>query len=83
MATHYYRMGDTYFKLVDETREVISVTTNAYNQCAAMSIDNSGVPTNVSCVVNQIVSEGGAFLITQSQYEEKRDEVKQYITNNL
>ena len=83
MATHYYKMGDTYFKLVDETREVISVTINADNKCTAMSIDNSGAPTNVSDEFNQIVSEGNAQSITQSQYEEKRDEVKQYITDNL
>lgn len=83
MATNYYKMGDTYFKLVDETREVISVTINADNKCAAMSIDNSGVTHNISDEFNQIVSEGNAESITQSQYEEKRDEVKQYITNNL
>ena len=48
-----------------------------------MSIDNSGGPHNVSEEFDQIVSDGGAESITQSQYEEKRDEVKQYITNNL
>ena len=83
MATNYYKMGDSYFKLVDETREVISVTINADNKCAAMSVDNSGNPNNISDEFNQIVSEGNAESITQSQYEEKRDEVKQYITNNL
>lgn len=83
MATHYYKMGDTYFKLVDETREVISVTTNADNKCTAMSVDNSGNPNNISDEFNQIVEAGDAQSITQAQYEEKRNEVKQYIIDNL
>lgn len=83
MATHYYKMGDTYFKLVDETREVISVTINADNKCTAMSVDNSGATHNISDEFNQIVSEGDAESITQSQFEEKRNEVKQYIIDNL
>lgn len=83
MATHYYKMGDTYFKLVDETREVISVTTNSDNKCTAMSVDNSGTTHNISDEFNQIVEAGDAQSITQSQYEEKRNEVKQYIIDNL
>ena len=43
MANHYFKERDSYFKLVDETNEVICITTNLDKQmCIAMSVDNDG-----------------------------------------
>ena len=37
MANHYFKDRDSYFKFVDETHEVVCVTTNFTNKCIAIS----------------------------------------------
>ena len=37
MANHYFKDRDSYFKLVDETHEVVCVTSNFTNKCVAIS----------------------------------------------
>jgi hypothetical protein len=83
MATRYYKTADTYFKIDDGTNEVISVTTNSDNKCIAMSIDNSGSPYTPIQEFDSYVERGEAELISSSLYEEKKIEVKQYISDNL
>ena len=81
MANHYFKDRDSYYKLIDETHEVICVTTNFTNKCVAMSVDNSGGYEDMRDMY--IAPAEGIELISEELFEAKRDEVKQYITENL
>ena len=81
MANHYFKQMDTYFKLVDETNEVISVTTNFTNKCAALSVDNSGGYTQTRDF--WLTEPEGIEIITEGVYEAQRAQVKDYIIENL
>tara|TARA_Y100000389_G_C17438398_1_gene506984 strand:- start:939 stop:1190 length:252 start_codon:yes stop_codon:yes gene_type:complete len=83
MATKYYKTADTYFKIDDSTNSIISVTTNSTNKCIAMSIDNSGSPSTPIIEFDSYVERGEAESISSSLFEEKKIEVKQYISDNL
>ena len=73
--------GDSYFKLVDETHEVICVTTNFTNKCVAMSIDNTGGYEGMRDMYMEPAP--GIELISEELFEARKDEVKLYITENL
>jgi hypothetical protein len=79
MANHYFRERDSYFKLIDETHEIICVTTNFTNKCIAMSFIDTGGYDNMKSAY----SDGGADVISEELFEAKRDEVKDYINENL
>jgi hypothetical protein len=82
MANHYFKERDSYFKLVDETHEVICVTTNFTNKCIAISFDNDGGYENMrDTYIGGDVP--GVELISEELFEAKRDEVKDYIIENL
>lgn len=81
MANHYFKEGDSYFKLIDETNEVICITTNWTNKCAAMSIDNSGGYESIRDI--WLSQPEGIEIITEEVYEAKRAEVRDYIIENL
>ena len=81
MANHYFKQMDTYFKLVDETNEVICITTNWTNKCAALSVDNSG--GYVQMRDSWLLEPQGIEIITEEIYEAKKAEVKDYIIENL
>ena len=81
MANHYFKQMDTYYKLVDETNEVISVTTNFTNKCAALSVDNSGGYTQTRDI--WLTEPDGIEIITEGVYEAQRAQVKDYIIENL
>ena len=81
MANHYFKDGNSYYKLIDETNEVICITTNWTNKCAAMSVDYSGGYTVMrDAWLNQ---PDGIEIITEELYEAKRVEVRDYIIENL
>ena len=81
MANHYFKDGKSYYKLIDETNEVICITTNWTNKCAAMSVDYSGGYTVMrDAWLNQ---PDGIEIITEELYEAKRVEVRDYIIENL
>ena len=79
MANHYFKDRDSYFKFVDETHEVVCVTTNFTNKCIAMSFIDDGGYDNLKTAYN----DGGADVISEELFEAKRDEVKDYIIENL
>ena len=81
MANHYFKDRDSYFKLVDETNEVICVTTNFTNKCAAISIDNTGRYEGMRDMYMEPAP--GIELISEEVFEARRDEVRQYIIENL
>jgi len=81
MANHYFKEGDSYFKLVDETNEVICITTNWTNKCAAMSVDNGGGYESMRDI--WLSQPEGIEIITEELYEAKRAEVRDYIIENL
>lgn len=79
MANHYFKDRDSYFKLVDETHEIICVTTNFTNKCIAISFDETNGYDNM----RDAFTDGAADVISEELFEVKRDEVKDYINENL
>ena len=80
MANYYFKDRDSYFKLVDETHEIICVTSNFTNKCIAISFIDDGGYDNLKTAYND---DGGADVISEELFEAKRDEVKDYIIENL
>tara|TARA_B110000977_G_scaffold154193_1_gene195971 strand:+ start:638 stop:883 length:246 start_codon:yes stop_codon:yes gene_type:complete len=81
MAYHYFKEQDSYYKLIDETHEVICITSNFTNKCAAMSIDNSG---GYDIMKNLWLGEAdGIELSDESEFNAVRNEVRDYIIENL
>jgi len=79
MANHYFKDTNSYFKLVDETHEIICVTTNFTNKCIAISFDETSGYDNM----RDAFTDGAADVISEELFEVKRDEVKDYINENL
>ena len=79
MANYYFKDRDSYFKLVDETHEIICVTTNFTNKCIAISFIEGGGYDNIKSVYTDDAGE----IISEELFDTKRDEVKDYINENL
>ena len=79
MANHYFKENDSYFKFVDETHEVVCVTTNFTNKCIAISFDESG---GYEKMRDAFIADG-ITTVSEELFEAKRDEVKDYINENL
>ena len=79
MGNHYFKENDSYFKFVDETHEIICVTTNFTNKCIAMSFIDGGSYENMK---NAYTGDAGDA-ISEELFETKRNEVKDYINENL
>ena len=93
MGTHYIKSYDNYFKLIDETTEIITLVSSS------MLDDSGSISTSISMVslsgsvkydgiLNSFISssETGSNtpqIISQSVWEEKRDEIKNYFVENL
>ena len=81
MANNYFKENDSYFKLEDETREIICVTTNFTNKCVAISVDNTNGYDAMKDVY--LSTPNGVEIISEEVFEAKRNEVKDYIIENL
>ena len=81
MANYYFKDIDSYFKFSDETYEIICVTTNFTNKCVAISSDTNG---GYQAMKSSYIEEPtGIISISEELFEAKRDEVRQYIIENL
>ncbi len=79
MANHYFKENDSYFKFVDEAHEVVCVTTNFTNKCIAISfIDGVGYEN-----IKSVYTDDAGDVISEELFETKRNEVKDYINENL
>ena len=79
MANHYFKENDSYFKFVDETHEVVCVTTNFTNKCIAISfIDGVGYQN-----IKSVYTDDAGDAISEELFETKRNEVKDYINENI
>ena len=79
MANHYFKENDSYFKFVDETHEVVCVTTNFTNKCIAISfIDGVGYEN-----IKSVYTDDAGDTISEELFETKRNEVKDYINENI
>jgi hypothetical protein len=79
MANHYFKENDSYFKFVDETHEVVCVTTNFTNKCIAISfIDGVGYEN-----IKSVYTDDAGDAISEELFETKRNEVKDYINENI
>ena len=79
MANYYFKDRDSYFKLVDETHEIVCVTSNFTNKCIAISfVEDSGYENMKSAY-----TDGAGEIISEELFNTKRDEVKDYINENL
>ena len=79
MANHYFKDRDSYFKFVDETHEIVCVTTNFTNKCIAISFIDDGGYENMKSAY----TDGAGEIISEELFNTKRDEVKDYINENL
>jgi len=79
MANHYFKDRDSYFKLVDETHEIVCVTTNFTNKCIAISFTEADGYEQMKAAYTDTAGE----IISEELFEAKTDEVKDYITENL
>tara|TARA_B110000971_G_C19540007_1_gene289843 strand:+ start:228 stop:467 length:240 start_codon:yes stop_codon:yes gene_type:complete len=79
MANHYFKDRDSYFKFVDETHEVVCVTTNFTNKCIAISFTEADGYEQMKAAYTDTAGE----IISEELFEAKTDEVKDYITENL
>ena len=79
MANYYFKDRDSYFKLVDETHEIVCVTSNFTNKCIAISfVEDNGYENMKSAY-----TDGAGEIISEELFNTKRDEVKDYINENL
>ena len=79
MANYYFKDTNSYFKLVDETHEIICVTTNFTNKCIAISfIDGVGYEN-----IKSVYTDDAGDVISEELFETKRNEVKDYINENI
>ena len=79
MANYYFKENDSYFKFVDETHEVVCVTTNFTNKCIAISfIDGVGYEN-----IKSVYTDDAGDAISEELFETKRNEVKDYINENI
>ena len=79
MENHYFKENDSYFKFVDETHEVVCVTTNFTNKCIAISfIDGVGYEN-----IKSVYTDDAGDAISEELFETKRNEVKDYINENI
>jgi len=79
MANHYFKENDSYFKFVDETHEVVCVTTNFTNKCIAISFIYGVGYENIKSVYTDDAGDA----ISEELFETKRNEVKDYINENI
>ena len=79
MSNHYFKDRDSYFKLVDETHEIVCVTTNFTNKCIAISFTEADGYEQMKAAY----TDGAGEIISEELFEAKTDEVKDYITENL
>ena len=93
MGTHYIKSYDNYFKLIDETTEIITLVSSS------MVDDSGSISTSISMVSlsgsvrydgirdsfisSSITGSNSPQIISQSVWEEKRDEIKNYFVENL
>lgn len=93
MSTHYIKSYDNYFKLIDETTEIITLVSSS------MVDDSGSISTSISMVSlsgsvrydgirdsfisSSITGSNSPQIISQSVWEEKRDEIKNYFVENL
>ena len=65
MANHYFKENDSYFKFVDETHEVVCVTTNFTNKCIAISfIDGVGYEN-----IKSVYTDDAGDVISEELFE--------------
>ena len=93
MSTHYIKSYDNYFKLIDETTEIITlVSSSIVDISGSMNTSISMVSFSGSArydgirdsfISSSITGSNAPQIISQSVWEEKRDEIKNYFVENL
>lgn len=93
MSTHYIKSYDNYFKLIDETTEIITLVSSSIvdisgsmnTSISMVSLSGSARYDGIrdSFISSSITGSNAPQIISQSVWEEKRDEIKNYFVENL
>jgi hypothetical protein len=93
MSTHYIKSFNNYFKLIDETGEIITLVSSSVMDVSGstnttISMTSLSGSIKYDGILNSFISssETGSStpeIISQSLWEEKRDEIKNYFIENL
>jgi hypothetical protein len=93
MSTHYIKSYNNYFKLIDETTEIITLVSSSVmdvsgstNTTISMTTLSGSVKYDGirdSFISSSETGSNAPQIINQSVWEEKRDEIKNYFIENL
>lgn len=93
MSTHYIKSFNNYFKLIDETGEIITLVSSSVMDVSGstnttISMTSLSGSVKYDGILQSFISssETGSSapqIISQSLWEEKRDEIKNYFVENL
>tara|TARA_Y100000389_G_C17438398_1_gene506983 strand:- start:655 stop:939 length:285 start_codon:yes stop_codon:yes gene_type:complete len=89
MSTHYIKSFDNYFKLVDETQQITSLVTSSYsndsgsNEISSItiaSINDSARYEGIKSgfLTSSLSASYTPQIITQTEYETIKEEIKNY-----